>query len=87
MQVFRTATLPSALAAGASFAIVRHAQNDLNERHSGRGNMAENKAQDSWGEEMDAKAHLGTYDAFIAMSKWGTVGVIVVLVLMAIFLL
>ncbi|MBX3489052.1 MAG: aa3-type cytochrome c oxidase subunit IV [Parvibaculum sp.] len=49
--------------------------------------MAENKAQDGWGEEMDVKSHLTTYDAFIEMSKWGTVGIAVLLILMAFFLL
>ncbi|MDP2125622.1 MAG: aa3-type cytochrome c oxidase subunit IV [Parvibaculum sp.] len=49
--------------------------------------MAENKAQDGWSEEMDVKAHLTTYEAFIAMSKWGSVAIAVVLILMAFFLL
>lgn len=36
---------------------------------------------------MDYEAHKATYAAFIQISKWGTVGIIAVLVLMAIFLL
>jgi len=49
--------------------------------------MAENKAQDGWSEEMDVKSHLTTYEAFISMSKWGSVAIAVVLILMAFFLL
>lgn len=47
--------------------------------------MAEN--QQGWGEEMDTKAHLSTYESFITASKWGTVLVALTLILMAIFLL
>lgn len=36
---------------------------------------------------MDYPEHESTYDLFIALSKYGTVAVIVILVLMAIFLL
>lgn len=36
---------------------------------------------------MDYKAHTETYESFIKFSKWGTISVIVLLVLMAIFLL
>ena len=36
---------------------------------------------------MDYKAHNATYASFIKFSQWGTVAIIVVLVLMAIFLL
>ena len=36
---------------------------------------------------MDYKAHNSTYDSFIKFSQWGTVSIIVLLVLMAIFLL
>lgn len=49
--------------------------------------MAENKAQDGWSTEMDAREHLGTYESFIAMSKWGTIAIAIVLILMAVFLL
>ncbi|MDO9127090.1 aa3-type cytochrome c oxidase subunit IV [Parvibaculum sp.] len=43
--------------------------------------------QDGWGEEMDVKLHLGTYDSFITASKWGSALIALTLVLMAIFLL
>jgi hypothetical protein len=36
---------------------------------------------------MDYPAHEQSYEAFLAMTKYGTIGVIVILVLMAIFLL
>lgn len=48
--------------------------------------MAENNAQ-GWGAEMNAAEHIGTYDAFIKGAKWGTVAVVALVVLMAIFLL
>lgn len=35
---------------------------------------------------MDYPAHEQTYEAFLAMTKWGTIGVAAILVLMAIFL-
>jgi len=46
--------------------------------------MAENNAQ-GWGAEMNAAEHIGTYDAFIKGAKWGTVAVVALVVLMAIF--
>ncbi len=36
---------------------------------------------------MDYPAHEQSYEAFLAMTKYGTIGVIVILVLMAFFLL
>lgn len=36
---------------------------------------------------MDYKEHESTYDLFIAMCKYGTIAVIVILVFMALFLL
>ncbi len=36
---------------------------------------------------MDYQEHESTYELFIAMSKYGSIAVIVILVLMAIFLL
>ncbi len=36
---------------------------------------------------MDYEEHKATYAAFIKFSQWGTVGIIVLLILMAIFLL
>lgn len=53
--------------------------------------MAEDKVEafdkDAWGKEMDPQDHLSTWDGFMALTKWGTIGVIVLLILMAIFLL
>lgn len=37
-------------------------------------------------EAMDYPEHLRTYDGFIAATKWGTIAVVAILVLMAIFL-
>jgi uncharacterized membrane protein YukC len=42
---------------------------------------------EGWGKEMDAEEHLGTYQSFLAVTKWTGIGVIILLVLMAIFLL
>ena len=36
---------------------------------------------------MDYDAHRSTYQSFVFMAKWGTIGVAVVLIGMAIFLL
>ncbi|WP_338053646.1 aa3-type cytochrome c oxidase subunit IV [Prosthecomicrobium hirschii] len=36
---------------------------------------------------MDYAEHEKTYKLFIAMTKWGTIGVVVLLALMAVFLL
>lgn len=47
----------------------------------GTANMSENESA------MDYEEHKSTYAAFIKMSQWGTVGIIVLLILMAIFLL
>jgi hypothetical protein len=44
-------------------------------------------AKPGWSEEMDVQAHLGTYDAFLTGAKWGSILIIITLVLMAIFLL
>ena len=53
--------------------------------------MAEGKVEafekDAWGKEMDPQDHLDTWDGFMTLAKWGTIGVIGVVVLMAIFLL
>ncbi len=48
--------------------------------------MAENKAQAGWGAEMNAEAHLQTYDAFVTASKWGIGALVILLALMAYFL-
>lgn len=37
--------------------------------------------------EMDYREHERTYDGFISLSKYGTIAVIAILVLMAVFLL
>jgi hypothetical protein len=42
---------------------------------------------EAWGKEMEPEGHLGTWDGFVALTKWGTVSVVVILVLMGIFLL
>ena len=39
------------------------------------------------GAEMDYPEHEKTYDIFLALTKWGTISCVVLLVLMAIFLL
>ena len=36
---------------------------------------------------VDYKAHLGTYHLFVGITKWTTIAIVVVLVLMALFLL
>ncbi len=36
---------------------------------------------------MDYPAHEQAYEGFLAMTKWGTIGVVAILVLMAVFLL
>tara|TARA_R110002110_G_scaffold84618_4_gene219875 strand:- start:8356 stop:8499 length:144 start_codon:yes stop_codon:yes gene_type:complete len=40
--------------------------------------------KEGWGEEMDRKAHLSTYESFLSVGKWGLGAVMLVLVLMAI---
>lgn len=42
---------------------------------------------EGWGKEMDAEEHLGTYQGFLTVTKWTGIGVIIILILMAIFLL
>jgi|GEM_PF-2057603 len=53
--------------------------------------MAEAKNEvfepENWGKEMEAEEHLGTWDGFMVLTKWGTISVVVILVLMGIFLL
>lgn len=41
----------------------------------------------TWGPEMNADEHIGTYDAFITGTKYTGAAIVVLLVLMAIFLL
>ena len=47
--------------------------------------MAENR--EGWGVEMDANAHVSTYENVLTGAKWISGAVILTLVLMAIFLL
>ncbi len=49
---------------------------------------AKNEALDAdrWGKEMDAPEHLETWNGFMTLTKWGTISMVVLLVLMAIFL-
>jgi hypothetical protein len=42
---------------------------------------------EGWGKEMDTEEHLGTYQGFLTATKWTSIGVIAILILMAIFLL
>ncbi len=49
--------------------------------------MSEAKSDAVWSEEMDKEAHIGTYDAFLKGATYGTIGVIVVLILLAIITL
>jgi len=42
---------------------------------------------DAWGKEMDPEEHLETWDGFMVLTKWSTIGLTVILILMAIFLL
>lgn len=39
------------------------------------------------GAKVDYAVHLRTYEGFLALFKWGTIAIIVILVLMAFFLL
>jgi hypothetical protein len=48
--------------------------------------MTENNAQAGWSANMNAEAHLQTYDAFVTASKWGVCALVVLLALMAYFL-
>ena len=43
--------------------------------------------QEGWGDEMDSREHLTTYDSFISGTKWGTGLIVLALILMAFFLL
>lgn len=49
--------------------------------------MSVEKTDSGWGAAMSTQEHLSTYESFIAMSKVGTVAVVVILALMAFFLL
>ena len=43
----------------------------------------EKMAQEGWGEEMDAQEHIATYDGFLTFAKYGTIGVVLVLIFLA----
>ena len=50
--------------------------------------MAEHVAPEvAAGSGPDYEEHVRTYEGFIHLTKWGTIGIIIVLILMAIFLL
>lgn len=49
--------------------------------------MTAEKSDSGWSPTMNTQEHLSTYESFISMSKVGTVAVVAILVLMAIFLL
>jgi hypothetical protein len=53
--------------------------------------MSEGKVEafevERWGKEMDPEEHLGTWDGFMALTKYGTIAVVLILVFMGIFLL
>ena len=49
--------------------------------------MSSETTNSGWSPEMRADEHIGTYDAFITGAKYGTIAVVGILVLMAIFLL
>ena len=62
-----------------------------NSRHHvdrrGRGSMADhNEVAYTTADGMDYPAHEQTYEGFLVMTKYGTISVIVILALMAIFL-
>ncbi|MBV1885982.1 MAG: aa3-type cytochrome c oxidase subunit IV [Parvibaculaceae bacterium] len=42
--------------------------------------------QSTWGKEMDADAHLSTFDGFYKLTKYGTIAMVVLLAGMALFL-
>lgn len=42
--------------------------------------------QSTWGKEMDAEAHLKTFDGFYKLTKYGTIACIVLVAGMAFFL-
>jgi len=48
------------------------------------GNEALDK--DAWSKEMDPDEHIVTWSGFMTLTKWSTVGVALILILMAIFL-
>jgi hypothetical protein len=43
-----------------------------------------NDSQD-WGDEMDRPEHEGTYEAFLDFSKWGLIGIAVILIMLLLF--
>jgi hypothetical protein len=53
--------------------------------------MSEGKVEafevERWSKEMDPEEHLGTWDGFVAMTKFGTIAVVLILVFMSLVLL
>lgn len=47
--------------------------------------MTEQNSNEQWSGEMDKAEHEHTYDAFISYTKWGTIGVVVILLLLLVF--
>lgn len=47
--------------------------------------MTDSKTQE-WGAEMDAAEHERTFEGFVAFTKYGTISLTVLLILMAVFL-
>ncbi|MGK2740651.1 aa3-type cytochrome c oxidase subunit IV [Tepidicaulis sp. LMO-SS28] len=43
--------------------------------------------ESSWGEEMETREHLQTYEGFLSGAKYGSIAVAIVLILMAMTLL
>ncbi|GAK45655.1 aa3 type cytochrome c oxidase subunit IV [Tepidicaulis marinus] len=49
--------------------------------------MTQENAQAGWSKEMAAEEHMRTYDGFVKGTKYGTIALTVLLILMAITLL
>jgi hypothetical protein len=47
--------------------------------------MSEEQNSQEWGQEMDRSEHEHTFNAFISMSKWGSVAVTLILLGLLIF--
>ncbi len=48
--------------------------------------MTDEKLESAWKPEMDAQAHESGYEGFVAFTKYSTIGLVVLMILMAIFL-
>jgi len=49
--------------------------------------MTDAKSDGNWRAEMDSAEHEGTYEGFVAFTKYGIIAMTAILILMAIFLL